>query len=231
MSGAGDRLFDVRRRPTFHVDLSALSHLPEIGPAAWAVYCFLVARTAEGESVWPNDLAIASACGISTYNARMSINTLMDRGLIASHHWTGEEDSPVVYAILPSAFPLGVAHVQPDEPIVRDTDRLVSEDSPGEQRWQQEARERNATRELFRQFLTALDVDPADLSEQARRTVTEASRLARAAGATPDDVRDLINRIRVDRPELVADAERMLAYWHRLFEELDEDTDPGSKPA
>jgi hypothetical protein len=229
MTGSGDRLHDVRQRPTFQIDRDAIAFIPQVGPAAWAVYCFLIARATAGDSYWPDDLTIASSCGISTYNARLCVNALITNGLIARHQWTSETGGPATFAVMPvPAEPLAdapEASVGPArEASSLGTDRLVAEDTAEEDRWSQEAQERNATRELFSRLLGALGVDPADLSEKARTTVTEASRLARAARATPDDVENMIDRIRRDQPDLVLDAERMLEYWSRLFEDIGEES-------
>lgn len=228
MSGTGDRLFDVRQRPTFHIDHQAIAYIPLVGPAAWAVYCYLVARAADGETRWPDILTIASACGISTYNAGVSLQTLLDIGLIARHTWTAEPNAPSTFAIVPVSPPDDDAETRAagrrvaEQP--RGTDRLVSEDLPDEESWRRETEERNETRELFSRFLDALGVDPSELTERDRTTVTEASRIARAAGATPDDVSELIERVRQEQPDMVLDAERMLEYWNQLFKELDEES-------
>jgi hypothetical protein len=227
MSGTGDRLFDVRQRPTFQIDNAAIAYMPRIGPAAWAVYCYLLARAAEGEARWPDLLTIATACGISTYNAGVSLRTLMESGLIARHAWTTDPNGPATFAIVPVAPPEEQAEPRPGVEPSLGTDRLVSEDAVDEEAWRREALERNETRELFSRFLEALGVDPGDLSERARTTVTEASRLARAAGATPDDVSELIERVRREQPDMVLDAERMLEYWNQLFQTLDEENNGG----
>lgn len=224
MSGSGDRLHDVRQRPTFHVDREAIAYLPQIGPAAWAVYCYLIALAADGDTRWPETLAVASACGISTYNAQSSIDTLLETGLIVRHRWTSLQGSPASFAIIPVATEHETMP-QPGLPLVgrQGTDLLVSEDTPEEERWRVEAEERNQTRELFSRMLEALNVDPGELSEEARSTATEASRLARAAGATAADVGDMIDRIREAQPDLVDDAERMLEYWSDLFAEMSDE--------
>ncbi|CAN5658803.1 hypothetical protein BH23CHL2_BH23CHL2_19850 [soil metagenome] len=224
MSGPGDRLHDVRQRPTFQIDRAAIAYIPRIGPAAWAVYCYLLYLAADGDTRWPATLAVASACGISTYNAQSSIETLLAAGMVVHHRWTGEATGPSSFAIVPiSVEPEETARL--DHPIAprQGTDRLVAEEIPEEERWRVESEERNQTRELFSRMLEALNVDPSNLSEPARSTVTEASRLARAAGATPEDVDDMIDRIRDAQPELVDDAERMLEYWSELFAEMSED--------
>lgn len=224
MSGSGDRLHDVRQRPTFHVDRDAIAYIPQIGPAAWAVYCYLIALAADGDTRWPETLTVASACGISTYNAQISIDTLLEHGLIVRHRWTSLDRMPASFAIVPVATePETIS--QPGLPLVQrqGTDLLVSEDTPEEERWRVEAEERNQTRELFSRMLEALNVDPGELSEEARSTATEASRLARAAGATADDVGDMIDRIREAQPDLVDDAERMLEYWSDLFAEMSDE--------
>ena len=225
MSGSGDRLHDVRQRPTFDIEKAALTYLPRVGPAAWAVYCFLVSLASEGDHRWPDILTVASACGISTYNAQLSIDALIQVGLIASHKWTSVPDSPLSFAIVPAgAGGESVAQLGLTAPPSRDTDLLVSEDTAEEQRWRVETEERNQARRLFSRMLEALNVDPAELSEQARATATEASRLARAAGATPDDVSTMIDQIREARPDMVDDAERMLEYWSDLFAEMSDES-------
>jgi hypothetical protein len=224
MSGSGDRLHDVRQRPTFDIEKAALAYIPRVGPAAWAVYCFLVSLGSEGDSRWPDVLTVASACGISTYNAQLSIDGLLQAGLIARHQWTPEPGAPLTFAIVPVG-PLSAPVAQLGLPVAaaRGTDLLVSEDTPEEQRWQAETDARNQARGLFSRMLEALNVDPADLSERARATATEASRLARAVGATPDDVSNMIEQIREARPDMVNDAERMLEYWSDLFAEMSDE--------
>lgn len=228
MSGTGDRLFDVRQRPTFDIDLQAIAYIPAVGPAAWAVYCYLVARAADGQTRWPDLITIASACGISTYNAGVSLQVLLESGLIARHTWTSAPDAPSTFAIVPVGPPDETSAARPASSAVPEpslgTDRLVSEEVPDEESWRRETQERNETRELFSRFLDALGVDPGELSDRARTTVTEASRLARAAGATPEDVSELIERVRLEQPDMVLDAERMLEYWNQLFEELDKES-------
>lgn len=232
MSGSGDRLHDVRQRPTFDIEKAALRHVPQIGPAAWAVYCYLVSLASEGDNRWPDILTVASACGISTYNAQLSIDTLMSVGLVARHQWTQDPGSPMSFAIVPashgteSTARLDLLAAQP-----RGTDLLVSEDTAEEERWRAETEERNQTRGLFSRMLEALNVDPGDLSDEARATATEASRLARAAGATPDDVGSMIDQIREARPDMIDDAERMLEYWSDLFAEMTDEVndDPESE--
>lgn len=221
MSGTGDRLHDVRQRPTFDIEKAALAYIPRVGPAAWGVYCYLVSLASEGDSRWPDLLTVASACGISTYNAQLSIDVLLQVGLIARHQWTEDPGSPLSFAVLP-ARPGGEAIAQPGLPASqpKDTDLLVSEDTAEEERWRAETEERNQARGLFSRMLEALNVDPGDLSEEARATATEASRLARAAGATAEDVGEMIDQIRETRPDMVDDAERMLEYWSDLFAEM-----------
>lgn len=221
MSGSGDRLHDVRQRPTFDIEKAALSYLPRVGPAAWAVYCYLVSIASEGDSRWPDLLTIASSCGISTYSAQLSIDALHQAGLIARHRWSDDERAPTSFAILPAGTGANsVAQLGLPETPARGTDLLVAEDTAEEERWKAETEERNQARGLFSRMLEALNVDPGDLSESARATATEASRLARAAGATPDDVGEMIDQIREMRPDLVDDAERMLEYWSELFSEM-----------
>lgn len=227
MSGTGDRLIDVRQRPTFHIDNQALAFIPRIGPAAWTVYCFLVARAAEGDTRWPDHLTIASACGISTYNAGVSLQILIDHGLIARHSWTSGPQAPSTFAIVPVGPPESETGAQSASRVATEaalgTDRLVSEEAADEENWRRETDERNATRALFSRFIDALGVDPGSLSDAARTTVSEASRVAFAAGASPDDVSQLIERVRIEQPDMVLDAERMLEYWSRLFDELDQE--------
>ena len=230
MSGTGDRLHDVRLRPVFHLEKAAIAYIPQIGPAAWAVYCYLVSLSAEGDTSWPDVLTIASACGISTYNAGNSIDTLIRAGLIARHAWSSVDEGPTSVAILP-------VHLDEDDDEMNlsaerssGTDRLLAEDTAEEDRWQAETDARNQTRELFSRMLEALDVEPGDLSDTARTTATEASRLARAAGATADDVSEMIDRLRIAQPDLVDDAEQMLEYWNQLFADMsnENDTEPDS---
>jgi hypothetical protein len=179
-----------------------------------------VAHASEGDARWPDDLAIATACGLSTYNARRSVDTLIEQGLIARHLWTRERGGPATFAVMPVEH-ASPALAQAAARQTRETDRLVAEDHPAEpteeERWRRESTERNETRELFSRLLAALGVDPTKLSEDERSSVTQASRLARAAGATPDDVEHMIDRFKHDQPDLVLDAERMLDYWSRLF--------------
>ena len=164
------------------------------------------------------------ACGVSTYNAQLSIDALIAVGLIARHSWTGNEQGPISFAVLPAAGTGEVATLlRTAVPQPAGTDLLVSEDAPEEERWRVETEERDQARRLFSRMLEALDVDPGDLSERARTTATEASRLARAAGATPDDVSDMIDRLRQAQPEMVDDAERILEYWSDLFAEMSEE--------
>ncbi|MEZ4523857.1 MAG: hypothetical protein R3A46_19805 [Thermomicrobiales bacterium] len=232
MSGTGDRLHDVRQRPTFQVEKAAIAYIPTVGPAAWAVYCFLISLTAEGDTRWPDVLSVASACGISTYNAQLSIDTLLDAGLVVRHQWTTGAGAAASFAIIPVGTPPSETEADVDMPEIQpqDTDLLVSEDTTEEERWRAETEERNQTRELFSRMLDALGVNPADLSDQARSTATEASRLARAAGASVDDVNEMIDRIREAQPDLVDDAERMLEYWSNLFDEMsrEQNGDPES---
>ncbi len=229
MTTSGDRLHDVRQRPTFDVEKEALRFVPQIGPAAWAVYCYLVALASEGENRWPDLLAVASACGISTYNAQISIDTLLSVGLVARHRWTQDASGPRSFAIVPAGSEPTVELGAPaDTDLPRGTDRLVAEDTPEEERWRAETEERNQTRGLFSRMLEALNVDPGDLSEAARATATEASRRARAIGATPEDVDSMIDQIREARPDMVDDAERMLEYWSDLFAEMSDE--PGGDP-
>ena len=228
MSGTGDRLHDVRRRPTFEIEKAALELIPQVGPAAWAVYCYLISLATEGDSRWPSTLSIASACGISTYNAENSIDALLSAGLIVRHRWTTDPEGRVSFAIVPVGQAEAMAEVAPVEMQVEQpqgTDRLVSEDAAEDDDWSAETEERSQARELFSRMLDSLDVEPGDLSERARTTATEASRLARAAGATPDEITEMIDRIRDVRPEMVKDAEQMLDYWSRLFEEMPHDPD------
>ena len=228
MTGSGNRLQDVRQRPTFHLELASIEYIPRVGPAAWAVYCFLVAHTSEGDARWPDDLTIATACGISTYNARGSVDTLIEHGLIARHRWTPDPGGPTTFAVLP----IQVSEPSPEHAArlaeqPRAADQLVAEDTTEEERWRGEVDERNVTRELFSRLLEALGVDPTQMSEEDRSSVTRASHLARAAGATPDEVEDMIQRLRQDQPDLVLDAERLLGYWSRLFASEPND-EPGS---
>ena len=220
MSGAGARLHDMRRRPTFEVERAALEYIPQVGPAAWAVYCFLVSLASEGESRWPSILSIASSCGISTYNAQNSIGALLDAGLIVRHQWTVEPEGRVSFAIVPVGRSAEATdQAQPAAEQIQGTDRLVSEDTADDDDWRAETEERSQARELFSTMLDSLDVEPGELSEKARTTATEVSRLARAAGATPDEITEMMDRIRETRPEMVRNAEQMLDYWSRLFEE------------
>jgi hypothetical protein len=216
MTGFGDRLEDVRQRPTFHLELASISYIPRVGPAAWAVYCYLVACASEGDARWPDDLTVATACGISTYNAQRSIETLIEFGLIARHIWVPERGGPTTFAVIPIDF-AAAASEQTAVRQARGTDQLVAEDHAEEERWRREAEERNETRELFSRLLSALGIDPAELTEEDRSSVTRASRLARAAGATPSDIEQIVERLRQSQPDLVLDAERMLEYWSRLF--------------
>jgi Helix-turn-helix domain len=230
MSGSGDRLHDVRQRPTFDIEKAALAYIPRIGPAAWAVYCYLISLASGGDSRWPDLLTVASACGVSTYNAQLSIDSLISVGLISRHTWTEDQFGPSSFAVLPAGSrsrqepPLRVVVPQP-----RGTDLLVSEDTADEESWRAETDERDHARRLFSRMLESLDVDPGDLSERARATATEASRLARAVGATPDDVSNMIDRIRDSRPDMVDDAERILEYWSDLFADMSDESNDDSE--
>lgn len=224
MTGSDDRLHDVRRRPTFEIEKAALEYLPQVGPAAWSVYCYLISLATDGDNRWPQLLTIASACGISTYNAHKSIEELLDSGLIVRHQWTSTPGGRVSFAIVPMGESgetdeqITASHDQP-----QGTDRLVAEDAADEEVWRAEARERNQARELFTRLIESLDVEPGELSEQARSTAADASRLARAAGATPDEVTEIMERLRDARPDMLDDAERMLEYWSQLFDEMSEE--------
>lgn len=244
MNGRDDRIEDVRPTPLIRIDAAAFDLIPTLGPVSWTVYTYLVYRASRPGGVWPQTEEVARACGVSLEDVQTSIAALIDHGVIGRHKWTAHPNQPTTYTILPITESGPSPSVSPswkpepqdakeeDDDVVVETDTeeadLVAEKLQiGEEgteqvdtAWFEQAREKRLSRRLFSSFVSALGGEPTDLNEADRDRIRRATEIVTEAGGTPDQVRDLTERINSLQPDAQVDPVWIAEHWEELTRDL-----------
>lgn len=237
----GDSLEDARQPAEIRIDSVALRYIPQVGPAAWTVYTYLISRATQMGPAWPGDDEIASACGISSYNARKSVETLLAVRLIGRHVWKGHPRGRVTYTILPVTAPDveaagGAVPVSPpdleeltvDESTVQFADPVELEtpvaapDTALVTKWNQETKERRTARQIFDAFVEFLRLDPARLSDDERANLGLASRIVSEGGGQPEQISAAARRFARLWPDRTIDALDIANNWTLLMPATDQ---------
>lgn len=242
----GDTLEDARRPAEIRIDSLALQYIPLVGPAAWAVYTYLISRAAHSPAAWPADDEIASACGISTYNAGKSVETLLQYRLVGRHVWKGHPRGRVTYTILPVVAPdvEGTSTVtqQPgsdleeltvEEPPMHfgepvELESLAAEPEPAlVTKWNRETQERRTARQIFDAFVEILRLDPSTLTDDERANLGLASRIVSESGGQPEQIPAAARRFARLWPDRTIDALDIANNWSLLVPPTDQPQSPG----
>lgn len=216
-----DRQFDV-----VQFDTRAFQLLPVIGPAAWAVYSFLLYHATRKPATGPSHVEIARGCGLSVDEVTLALDVLTEHGLIALQ--AADPDREItIYRILPaSAFterPSRPPHATQQTPRIETQpagSRQADEPDVDAEDWKRRIEEKRLARQLFASFVTALGEEDHVLTDQERERIRQASEIVGQAGATPEQVRAIAERIRALQPRAAVDPVWIAEHWVELTRDL-----------